>query len=253
MVIKSAQNKFFQEALLLREKKHRQQSGLFISEGQKQIKELQNGWKVKYFFVSESFTKKNEIPRADSFILSDSLFNKLASTKTPQGIAAVVEKKQYLIQDILDKNGFFIILENIQDPGNLGTIIRSADAFGAKGIFISKGSADAYSDKTIRSAMGSLFHIPVLEAIDIPDLIKLAQEKNVKTFAASLQAQTNIKKVTLPEKCAVIIGNEANGISPETSEKAYGLIKIPMPGSAESLNAAVAASIIMYELAGKTT
>lgn len=249
MIIESSQNKIFKELLLLKEKKYRQDNGLFLVEGKKQTEEVSGGWNIKKLCVSATYAEKNFYHDAgNTFTLSDSLFNKLSSTETPQGIIAVVEKKHYDASAVLKENGFFAVLENIQDPGNLGTIIRSADAFGAKGVFVSKGSADIYSDKTIRSTMGSIFHIPVIDEIDIESILKLMKKEKIKTFAASLGAQTYLKEAVFPKKSAIIIGNESNGLTDKIQKMADKHIKIEIPGKAESLNAAIAASIIMYKI-----
>lgn len=253
-MIESAQNKIFKEAMLLKDKKYRQKAGLFLVEGLKQTEEIRGSWNIKQIFISKSFSQKQSYEtKHKSFIISDSLFNKISSTETPQGILAVVEKKAYDSEKILKENGFFIILEKIQDPGNLGTIIRSADAFGAKAVFVSKGSADIYSDKTIRSTMGSFFHLPVIENIETGKILTLMKKEKIKTFAASLNGKTYLKDTVFPEKSAIIIGNESKGLMPDVLKNADYLIKIEIPGNAESLNAAVAASIIMYEISGKRT
>lgn len=254
MIIESAQNKVYKNALLLKEKKNRRNSGLFLVEGRKQTAEIGGSWNIKNFFISESFPQKHKFDNiAKTFTISDKLFKKLSSTQTPQGIIAVAEKKTYDVKKLLKNsgNGFFVILEQIQDPGNLGTIIRCADAFGAKAVFVSKGGADIYSDKTMRSAMGSIFHLPVADETDTKNLIGLMKEEGIMTFAASLDCGENLQNFVFPQKSAVIIGNEAKGLSCELQKQACGRIKIYMPGKAESLNAAVAAAIIMYEIAKK--
>ncbi|MDR1663277.1 MAG: RNA methyltransferase [Endomicrobium sp.] len=141
-----------------------------------------------------------------------------------------------------------MVLENVQDPGNLGAIVRSADAFGAKAIFISKKSTDIYSDKTIRATMGSLFHLPVLNNVDIKELIILMKRKKITIFATSLNSKKYLNELHCSTKIAFIIGNESNGVKIETEKLANTSFKIPMYGKAESLNVAVAASIIMYEV-----
>ncbi|MCL2145448.1 MAG: RNA methyltransferase [Endomicrobia bacterium] len=252
MIIESPQNKIFKEAMLLKDKKHRQKSGFFLVEGKKQIEEINDRWNIKHIFLSRGFAEKKLYPKdKKTFTLSDSLFGKLASTETPQGIIAVVEKKDYNAETVLKENGFFAVLENIQDPGNLGTIIRSADAFGAKAVFVSKGSADIYSDKTMRSAMGSIFHIPVIAETDIENVLEIMKKESIKIFAASLDAQTYLKDTFFPKKSAVVIGNESKGLSAKTQKTADNLVKIDIPGKAESLNAAIAASIIMYRISLK--
>lgn len=254
IIIESPQNKIFKEAMLLKDKKYRNENGLFLVEGQKQTGEINKSWNIKKIFISQSFSEKFQPGQnCPPTILSDHLFNKLSATKTPQGIIAVVEKKQYNAENLIKnmKDGFFVILDMIQDPGNLGTIIRSADAFGCKGVFVSKNSADIYSDKVMRSTMGSVFHIPVIDEADTETTINSIKSEGFTIFAASLDTKTLIKNTKFPSKSALIIGNESKGLPIETQNQADKLIKINMPGNAESLNAAVAAAIFMYEISGK--
>jgi len=252
MLIESPQNNIFKTILSLKDKKSRDEAGLFIVEGQKQVSEIPEDWNIKRLILSESYKGKTSKLESDKNLVtvSDKLFDKLSFTKTPQGIAAVVEKKIFDLSKIIKQNGFFIILENIADPGNLGTIIRSADAFGAKAVFVSNGSTDIYSDKTIRSSMGSFFHIPVINT-DAFEIIKSLKNESVSVLAATLEAKQPLSQSILAKKVAVIIGNESNGLSAKIQKEADVLVKIDMPGKAESLNAAIAASIIMYE-ASKT-
>jgi TrmH family RNA methyltransferase len=178
MLIKSSQNRTFKNLLKLQDKKFRRQNDVFLVEGKKQVFEISKDWDIRQIIVSQKYETINTFE--ESIILSERLFSKLSSTKSPQGIIAVVEKKHYKIEELINQTGIFIVLENIQDPGNLGTIIRSADAFGAKAIFVSKESADIYSDKTVRAAMGSLFHLPVLDNVDIKELIILMKRKKIQ-------------------------------------------------------------------------
>ncbi|MDR0723677.1 MAG: RNA methyltransferase [Endomicrobium sp.] len=247
MIITSTQNSIFKKALKLQDKKFRDINNCFFIEGKKQVEEIPKDWNIKQVFISEKHRNITENFK-NTLVLSEHLFNKLTTTKSPQGILAVVEKKQYNVADIIKKQGLFIILENIQDPGNLGTIIRSADAFALKAVFVSKGSADIYSDKVLRSTMGSIFHLPVLDNVDIKDIITLIKKEKVTIYATSLKGKKYIDSVKLSKKYAFIIGNESNGISNETENLADELIKINMAGSCQSLNAAIAASIIMYEI-----
>ncbi|MCA6070048.1 MAG: RNA methyltransferase [Endomicrobium sp.] len=250
MIIKSVQNQIFKEAFNLQDKKFRDNHGLFVVEGKKQIDEIPKDWNIKQIFISEKY--QNNVANSKNIIaLSERLFNKLATTQSPQGILAVVKKKQYNITEVLRNAGPFVILENIQDPGNLGTIIRSADAFATKAVFVSKGSADTYSDKTVRATMGSIFHLPVIDNINMKDMLSLLKEKKFTIFATSLKGKKYLNDIKIPNKSAFIIGNEANGVTNETGNLADEFIKIYMPGKSESLNAAVAASIIMYEATRK--
>ncbi|MCL2799035.1 MAG: RNA methyltransferase [Endomicrobia bacterium] len=246
MVIESRQNSNYKNILDLKIKKNRDSSGFFLVEGKKQVDEIPDTWNIKEIVISENFNEKMS-KNLKPFVFSQRLFDKISSTKTPQGIAAVVEKKKYNTQEIIKQDGMFVILESIQDPGNLGTIIRSAHAFGAKAVFVSKESADIYSDKTVRASMGSIFHIPVLGNIDIKETVNIMKNESVFITAASLECDKDINSPIVKNKIALIIGNESKGLKPETEKLADSLIKINMPGNAQSLNAAIAASIIMYE------
>jgi TrmH family RNA methyltransferase len=246
MIIKSIQNKIFKDALSLQSKKQRDKNSLFFVEGKKQVYEIPKNRIIKQVFVSEKY--KNGIADFKNVItLSSRLFSKLSATKSPQGIMAVVEKKYYDVEEIFKSSGLFVVLENIQDPGNLGTIIRSADAFGAKAVFVSKGSADVYSDKTIRATMGSIFHLPIIDNINIENTLNSIKKEKISVFAASLRGGRYLNDVKFPDKSAIVIGNEASGLRNETENLANTLVKIYMTGDAESLNAAIAASIIIYE------
>ncbi|MCL2485826.1 MAG: RNA methyltransferase [Endomicrobia bacterium] len=246
MIIESPQNNNYKDILSLKIKKNRDNSGFFLVEGKKQFDEISDNWNIKEIVISESFNDIT-IKNAKTLVFSQRLFDKIASTQTPQGIIAVVEKKKYDAKKLIKQNGLFVVLENIQDPGNLGTIIRSAHAFGAKAVFVSKESADIYSDKTVRASMGSIFHIPVLDNIDIKETVNAMKNESVFTIAASINGKKNLSSSVFKNKTALVIGNEANGLKPETEKLSDSLIKINMPGNAESLNAAIAASIIMYE------
>jgi TrmH family RNA methyltransferase len=247
MVIKSTQNQIFKNALNMKDKKFRDKNGIFFVEGKKQVEEIPKDWDIKQIFISEEY--KNAICGFKNVTaFSERLFNKLATTKSPQKVMAVVRKKRYSVEEIIKNQGLFIILENIQDPGNLGTIIRSADAFALKAVFVSRGSADIYSDKTLRSTMGSIFHLPVIGNIDVEDTLNLMKEEKITVFGASLNGRKYLNDIKFPAKCAFIIGNEAGGIKNETENLMDELVKIYMPGNSESLNAAVAASVIMYEI-----
>ncbi|MDR3330671.1 MAG: RNA methyltransferase [Endomicrobium sp.] len=251
MIIESPQNLIFKYVLNLKEKKYRDKDSLFLVEGKKQVGEISKNWNIKQILISEKY--KNDIPVFFKNVItfSEHLFSKLTTTQSTQGILMVVEKKRYDIIETIKNSGLFIILENIQDPGNLGTIIRSADTFAVKAIFVSKGSADIYSDKTIRATMGSIFHLPVIDNIDIESTLNLMKKERITVFATSLKSKKYLNNIKIPNKSVFIIGNEANGIKNKTENLADDLVKIYMPGNSESLNAAIAASIIMYE-ASKT-
>ncbi|MDR0977522.1 MAG: hypothetical protein LBL71_00555, partial [Endomicrobium sp.] len=171
MVIESYKNRTFKNLMKLKNRKFRTQNDVFLAEGKKQTGGISKNWIIKQIIISNDYEHIKYLKNIKNIIvLSKNLFTKLADTKSPQGIIAVVEKKHYKIEKLIKQHGFFIILENIQDPGNLGTIIRSADAFGVKAVFVSTGSTDVYSDKTIRSTTGSFFNIPVVDNVNIKEL-----------------------------------------------------------------------------------
>ncbi|WP_058484861.1 TrmH family RNA methyltransferase [Defluviitalea phaphyphila] len=253
-MIESIKNKKLKWLIMLQKsKKHRNKEKVFIVEGIKIIKEIPEKWEIISIFVSTSFMQENynviNNISSNVFEVSDKVFNSLSDTKTPQGILAVCKQKTFCIDEILKEDkGFYIILENIQDPGNLGTIIRTGDALGAKGIFLTKGTVDLYNPKVIRSTMGSIFHLPILIDVDIDELLTKLNEKNIFTLSAHLKGEKYPYEYDLNRALALIIGNEANGIKDSTAKKTDALVKIPMLGKAESLNAAMASGILMYEI-----
>ena len=161
---------------------------------------------------------------------------------------AVVKLHISNLEDVLvDSNNFLVLLDRLQDPGNMGTIIRTADALGANGVVITRGSVDMFNPKTIRSTMGSIFHIPLVYYDDINDALMELKEKNIKIMSTSLESSVPCYEVDFTKDFALVIGNEASGISKEVLDNSDTLIRIPMVGRAESLNAGVASGIVMYE------
>ncbi len=253
--ITSAQNKYIKQINFLRTKKERDRTKLFIAEGERLIYEIPPDWKTKYVITSKSYftsTDKKKLlknfPKSEIFTITDELFKKISDTVTPQGILAVCEQKIFDEKTLFEKkNPFFLLLEKVRDPGNMGTLIRTADAAGVDGIFLSKGCVDLYNNKVIRATMGSIFHIPIIINCDFNNLIALLRNKNINIFAAHLKGNILPYEIDLTKGCGLLIGNEATGLSDKTSEKATSLIKIPMPGKAESINASIAGSIFIYE------
>ncbi|MBQ4347975.1 MAG: RNA methyltransferase, partial [Firmicutes bacterium] len=240
--IESAQNKTFKETKALLMKKHRKE--FFIAEGAAFVREIPEDYYIERFMISESFAKKNDFSefecRAKAYLLKDEIFSSLSDTKTPQGILAVVRKKRIDPENVIKNGSLFVIAENIRDPGNIGTLIRTADAAGADAVFLCKTCADLFSGKTLRSTMGSIFHLPVFEDMDIIPLIKKMQASNIQVCAAHLKGKISPYECELRKKTALLIGSEAHGLSEEASAAADILLRLPMPGCAESLNAGVA-------------
>ncbi len=248
-VIKSKDNKLIKDIKRLKERRYRTSSNKFIVEGFRFVREaLASSFNVPYVLLSEN--KKDKFLLEENlkfgtkfFLVSDEILKSICSTDTPQGIVAIVENKKVHVDDL---EGFYILVDKVQDPGNMGTIIRTANAAGAKGVIITKGSVDIYNDKTLRATMGSIFKIPIIIDEDLIVLRSL-KAKGFKLVVSSLDTNNNFYDVNLKEKIIIAVGNEGNGISEEIFSLQDIKIKIPMPGDAESLNVGIAAAIMMYE------
>lgn len=236
---------------LLKKSGERKKSGLFVIEGLRIFMEAQAAL-VHRIYASESFIAAHG-KLLDGFeyeTVSDNVFRQMSDTRTPQGILAIMKMPAYNIPDITSaKNPMIIVLENIQDPGNLGTIMRSAEGAGAAGVIMSRDTVDIYNPKTIRSTMGSLFRVPFIILDDIYKTVCGLKDEGVKIYAARLDGSNEYYRENYCGPCAVMIGNEGNGLTDKLSSCADKYIRIPMEGSLESLNAAVSASVIMYEAA----
>lgn len=248
--IESKDNNFFKYVKKLKERKFRDKEGLFILEGLRLVKEaIKANMEIKNIFISKSFEDKlvtefNNTFLENTIILNDNLFSQLASTENTQGVIAVVNKINNNKDEIGD---FYLICDKVQDPGNLGTIIRTAHAAGVNGIILTKGTVDIYNDKTIRSTMGSIFYIPIIYEDNDFTFIKKLKSEGFSLITTSLQESKNFFEENLMGKVILAVGNEGNGISDELFALADKKVKIPMPGDAESLNVAIAASIILFE------
>ncbi len=185
--------------------------------------------------------------------VASNVFKSVSDTVTPQGVIAVVSMdnadEKYMLDKVLCKKEkeTVLILDNLRDPGNMGTIIRTAEGAGISAIIMSKESVDIYNPKVTRSTMGSIFRVPIFTSENLPELVDKLKENGFKVFAGHLNGEDYDKHPDFFGKVGIIIGNEANGISKEVADKADKLIRIPMSGQVESLNAAVAAAILMYE------
>lgn len=233
---------------LLEKSKERKKLGAYIVEGPKMVYEAIGLGLVMKAWVSESFINEATEPLAcDYEVLDDKKFKELSGTVTPQGIIAAVKMNQPDVDDILSDalSTRILILENLQDPGNLGTIIRTAEAAGYNGIFMNKGTVDIYNPKVVRSTMGAIFRVPFLYFDEITDIFDTCRTNGVHIYGAALSGK-DIREVTYADRSAFVIGNESKGISKETLSMCDELIKIPMAGSVESLNASVAAGLLMY-------
>ena len=196
----------------------------------------------------EAMISKCEEANIPIYIGSEKVFAEVSEMDTPQGILAVIYKSEQKIEEAITDSSFnIVILESVRDPGNVGTIIRTADACGINAVVLSKGSVDLYNSKTIRATMGSMFHIPVFTEVDIISFIEKLKTLGATVLGADPHSSISCIDIEAAGSTAIIIGNEANGLSDEVKAITTKNITIPMLGKAESLNAGVAAAILMYE------
>ena len=250
--IESKENNFFKSIKKLKERRFRQKEGKFILEGFRLIEEAAKAnMEIEYIILSQGNEEKlhnsslKEVINEDKiYVFSSSLFLQISSIEHPLGVIAVVKNKKMTID--LD-GGFFLVCDKVQDPGNLGTIIRTGHAAGVDGIILTKGTVDIYNDKTIRSTMGSIFYVPIFYDDEDFSIIKKLKDNGVALVTTSLEESKNFFEENLKGKIMLAVGNEGNGISNELFELASKKVKIPMPGGAESLNVAIATSIILFE------
>lgn len=254
MLITSKDNDFIKHLKKLKDKKYREEYGEFIVEGIKMIQEaIDEKAIIKDIIVcddcknQEYFSKEflYEIAKYNCIYVTEKVFLQITDVTNPQGILAVIDKKK-IDSDINYDSDLFLILDNIQDPGNMGTILRTADSINLKQIIVAKGTADVYNPKVVRSTMGAIFRVKVIEIEDLTKVVKEMKKRKIKVYATDLATNSSIYDVDY-KKSAIIIGNEANGVSKQLLDLADQKIKIPMIGKTESLNAAVATGIILYE------
>ncbi|MGL4990724.1 MAG: TrmH family RNA methyltransferase [Sarcina sp.] len=248
LVIESKNNSLFKNIKKLKEKKYRNQSGTYLIEGLRFVDEaFKSSIKVeKLLYTTEFLDKHKEFLKnketIEHIVLSESLLKELSFTGTPQGVMAIINMENKNINN----GDIFVLVDKVQDPGNMGTIIRTAHAVGASGILTTKGTVDIYNDKVLRSTMGSIFYIPIIEDENL-EITKSLKSKNYKLVVSSLQGEKNFFEENLNGNIIIAVGNEGNGVSDEIYNISDIKVKIPMPGSAESLNVAVATSVMLYE------
>lgn len=197
-------------------------------------------------YVKE-LVKKQGISDDSIEIVADNVFDRMSQTQTPQGIMAVVRMKDNSLSDMLSGNPLLILVENLQDPGNLGTIIRMGEGAGVTGVIMSPNTVDIYNPKTIRSTMGSIFRVPFIYVQDFGEAVSECQKSGVKVYAAHLDGKNTYLGEDYSTPTAFLIGNEGNGLTDDITKQADTLIRIPMEGEVESLNAAIACTILTYE------
>ncbi len=254
-MISSTANRQVKNVTALRKKpRARRECGLFVVEGPRMCAEIPSG-RTESLYVSESFAERPEagpfLQKRYTEIVSDEVFRSMADTQNPQGILALVRQAEYRLDDLFPdgSEALILILEHVQDPGNLGTIVRSAEGAGVSGIIMDEGTADIYSPKVIRSTMGSIFRVPFIRSADLAADIHSLSSRRIRLFAADVRGEEDYDRADYTHGSAFMIGNEAAGLSGEMLSLSDVRIRIPILGKVESLNAAVASSILVFEAA----
>lgn len=243
--IVSAQNKRFKEWKKLLTKKGREKQAAYLLEGPHLAQEaLKEHGLVQTIIIDEAIPETVESFTGETIVIPHELFMELAQTETPQGIIAVVTMKK---DDFLPVKGQYLLLDGIQDPGNLGTMIRTADAFGLNGVILGKGTVDLFNQKVLRAAQGSHLHLPIYHA-NLDQVIMEMKANQIPVYGTSLQGEPVDTFNHHQESFALLMGNEGGGVDPEMNKTADMQLKIPMAGKAESMNVAVAAGILMFAL-----
>lgn len=236
---------------LQKKKAARKKNQLFIVEGIRAVQEIPPHITMKYLIVSDQLDEAvySTLAVREVLVLPEGLFSEISDTQTPQGMMAIVKMPILSLEEMSISDEPYLLLENLQDPGNLGTIIRTAHAFNFKGVFITKGSVDLYSPKVVRSTMSSLFYMPIITDYTIEEYITYLKEQGITLYTTALTKTAKpIQETKFEKRMALIIGNEGNGVSPYCLEETDHTVIIPMPGGAESLNASIATAVCMYEI-----
>lgn len=235
--------------------KERKSAGIFLAEGLKMFEEMPEE-RAREVFVSEEAAERflrqpdiaGKLLRTGYELVSEEVFQKMSDTQTPQGILCVVERPRYSLEQLLnEENPLLVALENLQDPGNLGTIVRTGEGAGITGIIMNRGTVDIYNPKTIRATMGSVYRVPFVCVEDLRESVKAMRERGIRCYAAHLSGRKHYDDCSFREGTAFLIGNEGNGLTSELADMADEYLKIPMEGQVESLNAGIATALLMYE------
>lgn len=254
-VISSKENEIIKNIKKLKEKKYRDLNNEYIIEGIKVIQEaIQENAKIKQIIICDDCEKNSnisqemmyEIAKYECIYVTNKIFTSLTDVKNPQGIMAIVEKNSSKEEEIDYNQDVIVALDDIQDPGNLGTILRTVDSIGINQILVSKGTADSYNPKVVRSTMGAIFRVKIIECEDLEKTLKEIKKHKFEILVTSLQTENSIYDIKYNKK-VIVIGNEANGVEEKIQNMADVKVKIPMLGKTESLNASVATGIILYE------
>ena len=243
MIISSKENEIIKEVKKLKEKKYRKDK--YIVEGIKMVEEaIREHQDIELIVIKQDLSLNMDLSDYKTITVTENVFNVLTDVDTPQGILAVIKKQK--AKDIDEQADYIVALDGVQDPGNLGTILRTMDSANLSQLIVSKNTVDAYSPKVVRSTMGSIYRVNVIEVENLKTVLDNLKKKGFETVVTSLDTDNSIYDVDYSKKI-VVIGNEANGVSKEIQEQADKKVKITMLGKTESLNVSVATGIMIYE------
>ena len=252
--IQSKDNKTIKHIISLQQRKYRQRFGEYIVEGIRAVTDIGNKGYLRSILIRES--KQSELEPliqkgftvSSIYIVQDPIFNKIEHSVNGQGILGIAKKCVNDLHSFVVEDGLYIALDGVQDPGNLGTIIRTAVAVGAKGIFLLKGTVDPYNEKCVRSTMSALCNIPIFEDVTLSEFYDFIKDNTIKTYVTSLENAKPYHTISYAKRTMVILGNEGNGVSRDIIEMCDQAITIPMYGDIESLNVSIAAALCMYKV-----
>ena len=247
-LIQSEQNQWLKRCKALQQKKYRQQYGQFVAEGLRFVQEAMENQAAQVVLVEEDHADYlNQLPESDApvYLVKAGLLAKALNTVHPQGIAAIAQQKQWHWEDVAQMQQI-VIIDGVQDPGNLGTIMRTALASDTQAMLCLKGTVDLYNDKTLRSTMGAVFRLPVYQIDDVDAMREALHQWGFQLAVADIRAEQYYHQMQFPAKTALVVSNEANG--PQLIKEGDVMVKIPLYQQAESLNVAVAAGILLYAI-----
>lgn len=254
MEITSVNNALVKATAELKQKKYRQERQLFLAEGLRTVEEaIGSNTVIQLFYTAIEDERTRAVLETaaekglELYCVSENVMKKISDTDSPQGIVAVCKMQNMKLENLFAKGEMLLVLDRVGDPGNVGTMLRTADAAGIGGIVLLKGCVDIYAPKTVRSTMGSLFHTPVFAGADEALFIKAAKRAGYELLVTTLEGADNLYKADLRGRIAFVMGNEANGVTSTLLQEADKRVYIPMQGRAESLNVAIAAGVVMFE------
>ena len=252
--IQSKDNKTIKHIISLQQRKYRQKFGEYTVEGIRAVTDIGKKDFLRSILIRES--KRSELePLVQKgftvsyiYVVQDPIFDKIEHSVNGQGILGIAKKCVNDLHSLIVEDGLYVALDGVQDPGNLGTIIRTAVAAGAKGIFLLKGTVDPYNEKCVRSTMSALCNIPIFEDVTLSEFYDFIKDNTIKTYVTSLENAKPYHTILYPKRTMIILGNEGNGVSREIIEMCDQAITIPMYGDIESLNVSIAAALCMYKV-----